>query len=57
MTALSPEAVQMLRELVQDHRHGIRSGAISYGTTMDNQDALETLDELDLFAETKQVSA
>jgi hypothetical protein len=49
-------ARQMLRELVQEHRDGIKSGNISYGTAQDNQDALDTLDELDALTDTKRVS-
>jgi hypothetical protein len=55
--ALSESAVQMLRELVEDHRDGIKSGNISYGRPEDNQDALETLDELDALTDTQRVPA
>jgi len=54
---LSEAAIQMLRELVQDHREGIKGGNISYGGPGANQDALETLDELDTLTDTKRVSA
>lgn len=46
-TNLSTYAAQLLRELVTDTRHDIRSGNVSYGSDERNQDALEALDELD----------
>lgn len=53
---LSSHAAQMLRELVQEHRDGIKSGEISYGDDRINQDALATLDELDRLTDTERVS-
>jgi hypothetical protein len=44
---LSPSALAMLRQLINDERDNIRSGNVSYGTAQDSRDALEDLDELD----------
>lgn len=49
-TELSRPAAQLLRELVTEARHDIRSGVVSYGTPERNADALENLDELDTLA-------
>jgi hypothetical protein len=47
---LSPSALAMLRQLINDERDNIRSGNVSYGTAQDSRDALEDLDELDEMA-------
>lgn len=54
---LSESAAQLLRELVQDHRHGITSGDIVYGDVHLNQEVLDDLAELDRLADTARTRA
>jgi len=47
---LSCAAARLLRELVEEARHDIHTGHVSYGTDARNADILGELDELDELA-------
>lgn len=49
---MTPSAGTLLRGLVREERHGIKSKTISYGDERDNQDALDDLELLEVLAET-----